>query len=494
MKFNKYLLGLGLSCSLVLTACEDVIDLEPEFQLEITDSFTTLDEHEYSLTGTYARLRATAYFGTGAQTTGTWASLPDMMGEDLVRTSEDLSNWATQVNWNYTTDENDLEEAWLAAYAVVLQANLTLQNIDRFEAAEPGRVNRIKGQALALRAMAHFDLLRFWGESYDRNSEAKGVPYKTSVDKFDLPARLTVRQTYDNIFADLEDAEELLGNVDRALNSSTNRAYLDQTAVKALLARVNLYAKQYEAAETYATQVIEAIPLATRDNFSSVWLDNYPANREVIWKVTYSAGEGSPATGVHISSTNRNRFRPSVAVMGLYDQANDVRYTSYFNTRSLGDNTRRIVNKFVGRGTSITALSQAAGRNMDNLVDWKIFRTGEMYLIRAEARAMQGGAKLLAGLSDLNELRAARIANYVPALNLTQQGLLDAIATERRKELFAEGHRWFDIKRTTRSVTRTESDATTTMSLAPGAREWAWPVPQGEVDANANLEQTTGYN
>ncbi len=132
---------------------------------------------------------------------------------------------------------------------------------------------------------------------------------------------------------------------------------------------------------------------------------------------------------------------------------------------------------------------------MENVVNWKVLRTGEMYLIRAEARALQGGAKEVSGLADLNELRAARITGYTSAV-LTGQALLDEIALERRKELLGEGHRWFDLKRTTRMINRTDAVQTSTKTtLAPTAREWVWPIPQAEIDANPNIkaQQSPGY-
>ena len=116
-----------------------------------------------------------------------------------------------------------------------------------------------------------------------------------------------------------------------------------------------------------------------------------------------------------------------------------------------------------------------------------------MYLIRAEARALQGAAKEALGLADLNTLRAARIAAYIPVV-LTGQTLLNEIQVERRKELFGEGHHWFDLKRTTRSINRVDRTLTSTRAiLAPTAREWVWPIPQGEIDANANMQQSPGY-
>ncbi len=120
-----------------------------------------------------------------------------------------------------------------------------------------------------------------------------------------------------------------------------------------------------------------------------------------------------------------------------------------------------------------------------------------MYLIRAEARALQAG-KEAGALADLNALRDARINNYTPVI-LAGAALVEAIAVERRKELFAEGHRWFDLKRTTRTIDRgagLECGAgTASCRLAPAAREWVWPVPQLEINSNPSMagQQTQGY-
>ncbi|RDV13728.1 RagB/SusD family nutrient uptake outer membrane protein [Pontibacter diazotrophicus] len=479
MRIKQLFIGFGLCCSLGLSACEEVIEVEPEFQRDANQLFTNLDDYEFALTGAYARFRQVGYFASGAQTTGTWSTLPDMMSDNLVQTSEDLANWANQTNWVYTADETDIAVAWISAYSVINQANLVLRDIEQFSETDPERVNRLKGQALAIRGMVHFDLLRYWGESFERNSTELGVPYVTVVDPESKPSRLNVSETYDNIFRDLQEAETLLGTVDREINA-TNRAYIDQTVTRAILARVNLYAKDYAAAENYATQVIEELPLATRNEFADIWTD--ATDDEVIWAVAFNAGEGTPSGGLFNAPSNRNRFRPSEELVDEYNEETDIRFPSYFSTRALGETERVIVNKFVSRGTA-----------QDNLVNWKVFRTGEMYLIRAEARALSGDES--GALEDLNTLRSARIEGYVP-VDLAGQALVDEIALERRKELFGEGHRWFDVKRTTRNLVREDCGTTATnCTLAPDAREWAWPIPQAEIDANENIstQQTSGY-
>ncbi|QJD96682.1 RagB/SusD family nutrient uptake outer membrane protein [Mucilaginibacter robiniae] len=501
MKFNKYILGVSL-CSMLVVAsssCKKVLDVTPTYTKDGSQIFTSITDYEYALTGAYSLFRQTGYYGNSANTTGAWSTLPDMMGEDLLQTTEDLTNSANLTNYTFNTLENDILTIWTAAYRVVNQANIVLRNIDQFNTTQPKAVNRIKGQALAIRAFAHFDLLRYWGADFDRNSTGLGVPYVTVVDQTYKPSRPTVKEDYDQILANLTAAETLLQNVDATINTSSSaRTLIDVTVVRAMLARVYLYTKNYTLAESYATQVITAIPLATADNFPNVWKDSYTTT-EVIWSVAYNSGDGSPSFNLNTSSTNRNSYKPTSTIINLFDNKTaDIRFSSYIASRTTGTGTaiitdpastitRKIVNKYVGKGS-----------NVDNVVNWKVLRTGEMYLIRAEARAMQTGKESLA-LADLNTLRAARITGYSNT-TLTGQALIDAIFTERRKELFAEGHRWFDLKRTTRTIQRTDlsggaqsvKDAT---SLPSSSKVWVFPIPQSELDANANIrnQQSTGW-
>jgi hypothetical protein len=162
----------------------------------------------------------------------------------------------------------------------------------------------------------------------------------------------------------------------------------------------------------------------------------------------------------------------------------DIRYDAYFADRpdDFGD-VRTVLIKHEAK------LSQIS--NPDGVVDFKAFRTGEMYLIRAEAYARKGGVSEVLGLADLNTLRAARIVGYTDVV-LAGAPLINAIATERRKELVAEGHRWFDLKRTTKTINRTFCSGT--CNLPPSSRAWNWPIPQPEIDANPNIgPQNAGW-
>ncbi len=489
---KKIILQFGWVLALlpVLVSCKKAIDLEPTHNVDGSNFFTKIEDYELSLTGVYTRLQQDSYYGNGNNGSGPFVGLPDMMSDNLFESAESLANYQNFSRWNYVADDPFVQDIWEDGYRVVQQANITLRGLDNFASTNAGAVNRIKAQSLALRAMAHFDLLRCFGEQFDRNSTARGIAY---VEKFDVeqkPARLTVKQTYDKIEADLKTAKNLMLSMDKAIQGTgtagTDRAYVDDMVVNGVLARMYLYANELDSAVKYSTLCINARPLASRTVFPNIWLD--ASTTEVIWSVKFESLNAGIGDLMFYPVSNRASYRPTTNLLGLYDAVNDVRYNSYYR------NLLRGANRTTAPARIVLIKYDAKQANLskpDGIVNFKALRTGEMYLIRAEAYARLGGANEALGLADLNTLRAARIAGYADEV-LTGPALIQAIATERRKELAGEGHRFFDLKRTTRTISRT-TNCTNFCTLSPGAREWAMPIPQSEILANEAAEQNDGY-
>jgi starch-binding outer membrane protein, SusD/RagB family len=473
--------------AVVLACCAKKVDLNPTYTVNGDASFNTVDDYQAALLGAYARLKSADYYGTGGLEPDGYVTLPDMLSDNLFETTESLANFTTLQRWAYTADNTNIENIWLAGYQVIQQANLVMRNIDKLAAANPGAVNRIKGQAIALRAHAHFDLLRWFGEDYNRNSTKLGVPYIEVYDIEQKPARLTVKQTLDKIEGDLKTAKALLSNTDQPIQSLTStagtaRPYIDTLVVDAMLARMYNYSAVSDSAIKYASIAINARPLASAASFPLIWQDASTA--EVIWSVKFESINSSIGASVFYSVGNRASYRPTTNLLNLYDQVNDVRYASYFRNLLRGTSrtttpARLVVIKYDAKQASVS--------KPDGIVDFKAFRTGEMYLIRAEAYALKGNN--VSALADLNALRTARGT----AVGVeTGAALMTAIFTERRKELVAEGHRFFDLKRTTRTINRT-TNCTNFCTLPSTAREWAFPIPQKEIDANPGIIQNPGY-
>ncbi len=159
--------------------------------------------------------------------------------------------------------------------------------------------------------------------------------------------------------------------------------------------------------------------------------------------------------------------------------------------------TRRdlIIRGSIGRGNaglneSIKFYGKNGQINLDNV---PLIRIPEMLFTRAEANFFLGNEA--AARTDLASMRAARLFTP-PTTSETGDALINAIWTERRKELAFEGHQWFDLKRTGRNLTG--KGWATTLAPVGGVMlftdfRFLAPIPLGEIDANPNLEQNVGY-
>ena len=467
---------ITISVLLLTFSCSNFTDIEPTHTLTDNNAFLSMADVELHLTGIYSAFQNGGHYGRA------FSMLPDMMTDNLTEGVESLGTYRNVVDWLYVANEGTISGIWSTPYSTINDCNILLKNIDKFAETKAGQKNRLKGQALAIRALCHFDVLRYFGQSYERNSDLLGVPIKleSSLTK---PARNTVKEVYDQVYADLNNARTLLNNTDIAINTAVKRSRIDAICVDAILARVALYANDYPTAITSAASVINSqFDLAPRTDFASIWTEDAIAN-EVIWSITYQQGDGYVAGDVFFAVNNRVSFKPSQTLLPSYNVTNDIRYSSYFSSTTSIRPGELIVSKYLGRNGST-----------DGVVNFKAFRVGEMYLIRAEAQALSNQEP--AAMADLNALRLARISGYINE-NLTGASLLGAIGVERRKELFLEGHRWFDLRRAGEGINRGGDclAPATACSLSSSSFRWIWPIPQDEILANPAIstQQNLGY-
>lgn len=485
---RKPIYTAALAAVLMLGACKKSIDIQPEYQLDGSKPLSTITEAETAITGMYASLRSANLYG-GSGGNQSFTSTPDMMSDDLIETFESLGNKRKFSEWTYASDNASIYATWVAAYQSIARANLILRDIDKFTGTNPKAVNRIKGQALALRAHMHFELLRYFAPTFSRSTDSLGIPYVKNFDVTAKPVRNSIKVCYDNILADLGQSVSLLGNIDKAINSSSSRAYIDIAAVYGMQARVNLYASQWADAIVAATNAINLKALAANaGTFQPIWWDE--SIDEVLWAIQFdSYAEGDCYANAYFAINNKSTYRPSNDLVALYNPSTDIRFDAYITSIGSGPTyagpSRLIVAKHWGKGTAT-----------DGVVNWKAYRTGEMYLIRAEANYRAGNQT--AALADLNGLRSKRILGFVNGSE-TGTTLFTAIQTERRKELAFEAHRFFDLKRwgkvaIARSSCGTSGNSPSNIcSLASSSRSWTWPMPFNEIITNTGIVQNPGY-
>lgn len=410
---------------------------------------------------------------------------------DEVKVAE-FYNAGTTHEWQYGSTDVGLRDNYTATtpnYRVIDRVNRVLAALPAADSTKAGDESlraRLRGEALFLRAFAHFILYKFYSGPYDPNGLA--MPYMETVSN-DPQARIKMDVYFGKMNSDIATAKTLLPNNLTDINRAT------RLAASALQARIALYMRDWAAAETYATEYINGVPLATMANFPGIWTDantNEQAFR-LVRTSSFGGRIGSLWRGTSASASNIGTvtWRPSDKIWDSYDQVNDVRFASYFKDEPLltaAGRGSRLIQKYAGT---------AYGTANENVANAKVFRTGEMYLIRAEARAEQNkvtGAN--SAESDVNALRTARITGYIPVVFASKTEAIDAVLLERFMELPYEGHRFWDLKRRGLPVSRLASDSPTpnAQTLPAGNFRFLLPIPQPEILANNLMEQNPGYN
>jgi len=460
--------GLALhSCSKLDTPPTDVIDP--------SKAFRNLDDLNIGVLGAYAAL-TTSLIEAGA-----------IVSDEVMYPTENTVSNNTAHRWLYNSGSSSVTSA-LYEYAVVIdRANRILEAAPTIPVAgEQNRLDQYRAEALALRAYSYLELIRAYASSYEPTG--MGMPYLKERTLAYL-ARESVKSNFDNLNADLKTAKELIPS---ALNVNTR---ITKTAIAAIQARAALYEKKWSDAITYASEVMAAEPLAPKSDFGKIWKDS--SQSEVIWKLARVVGDSrigeaffrDPGRAAEIVL-----YAPSFKLIDMFgtttQRADDVRFSSYIQyvpTRPTGK-SQYMIYKYIGKDP----VGQPA------LADIKLFRAGEMYLIKAEAELENnnGSAGITAAAKDLNDLRRARIYNYIDQNFNDKQSLVNAIYNERFKELAFEGHRFFDLKRRNLPVERTTQDAINTsgaVKLETTAAQYCFPISDREMSINKNMIQNPNY-
>jgi hypothetical protein len=455
-----------LLLSIFTMACNKKLDLQPSDTIDAGKAYQKIGDLNEGLIGAYAALTSTTIRASSL-----------VSDECMLPSDNSTGKYVSTYRWQYDPSSTTITDAWAEFYIAIDRLNRVLAAADRIKISTADEVLRdqYKGELLALRAYCHLELLRYFADKYE--SAAKGVPFM-SESKISYPARDKFGDVITKINADLTAARALIPA------SFDDKTRITLNTVIAIQARTALYAKDWANAAVYAKEVIAAEPLADRANFRSIWT---PAkkNKEVLWRLSRTATDEDLAGDIYYDTRKIILYVPSFALLSMFDKDNDVRFSSYIRVSpdAGGDNAPYIVSKYEGDV-----------ENTPNLADMIPFRTGEMYLILAEALTENNDPS--GGADALNELRAARISGYTPEAFSGKDTLIRAVYAERFKELAFEGHRFFDLRRRDLPVSRLPQDAVNALGatlLKSTDTRYTFPIPDAEILANKNMSQNSNY-
>ncbi len=470
MKINKIFILLSV-VGLCFQSC-DKLDSTSTDSIDSNKAFRNVDDVNMGVLGAYVPI-TTTLIEAGA-----------IVSDEVMMPQENTVSNSSLHKWQYNSSSGTVTAALTDYYIVINRVNLVLEALPTVAVTANTQqvLNQYHAELLALRAYSHFELLRAYASKYDM--DGMGIPYK-KTSSLTYPERPTVAANFVDINADLTAAKDLMP----ATFNSINR--ISKTAISAIQARVALYEKNWDNAIKYATEVINNQQLASKSDFPKIWTDNTSA--EIVWQLAREVGESRLGASFYRETGGIVLYAPSFKLRSQFNIVDDIRYASYIKydqsreANSGGAKSAYLVNKYIGGNNASPGLTNV-----------KLFRVGEMYLIRAEAEVEKNPtAGIAAANSDLNTLRAARIHNYTNQTVSTKEDVIDAVYMERFKELAFEGHRFFDLKRRNLPIQRVVQDLTdviTISQLTNKDAQYCFPIAADEMSVNKQMKQNPFYS
>lgn len=475
---------LGALAIILSTSCTDFLtELEPFQALPSSAAFSTAADLETALVGGYDALQDS---DLGANAFALNANI--LSDNGLWRGS--FPSYVDMFNRELDALNGEVLGMWRWGYRAINQANLVIASLDNIE-ADAAEINRLRGEALFLRGMVHFEMVRYFGQPWGASSSSDlGIPIMTTAvfsgPDITFPVRNTVAEVYTQAIADLTESASLLpamGEYGRA----------NGTAATAYLAEIAFQQRDYVRAASLAQDVINAGYSLTASPVDAFVNEGSP---EEIFAVV-STAQDNPGVNGSLATFHHVNGRGGDVVV-----SNDLRTNGYEaiitaeQLAAVGADTLVDLRSFALTSNGLLNIEKYEDftNNSDDLI---LVRLATFYLMRAEALARESGINA-ESIMLLNTIRnrsirrigadgmqasATDIISYEAADFANADALIEAIILERRVELAFEGNRLHDLRRLERSV----------RGIAFNANELLLPIPQREIDANQMLVQNPGY-
>ena len=430
---KKYIVYIALI--FVGISCSDEFDQKPSFSLPGNESIKDITTLNTAINGAYSALVNRWALA------GDVALYADAKGGDVQMIDKSSNHFQPVVI--YQTDRNSgiSINAYKQFSSMLARVNSILENVDNVSDKDSNKelYNDYLGQLYALRALGHFEMARLFAQipsaAADVNAENSGIVINDKVFPFDAKfKRSTLKQTYDFIVADLKKSMELLSKKEKEASGKIN-----YWAAEALLSRVYLYMNDNDNALKHATNVIANSPYKL-----------YSMNEYLtVWKKTGTSESLFEVLTTDKSNAQRNSLGYYTNPDGYPECAASEDFKTWLTSQTTDIRSQSIREKSADKGKhkgfyTIKYEGQEGASSPLYVNNFKVIRLSEVYLIAAEAKLKGGNAPdAKEAVWYYNELRKNRISDYVDAASVTLEEILD----ERRRELFCENHRMYDMVR-----------------------------------------------
>ncbi|HYG39636.1 MAG TPA: RagB/SusD family nutrient uptake outer membrane protein, partial [Cytophagales bacterium] len=457
------ILGMGL-----FTGCneDEFLNVPNENELSSSNYYTNVQNFELALNAVYSALKNEDLYGQNYYV------------ENLLPLAHESEYWSPQSRNEVTSSDGGVFIAWRGWYRLISRANDVIENvpvyIEKFTPNETdvAALNKILGQAKFLRGFAYFHMVRMWGEgSYKNGPDKLSIPLilKVATTRAEMMVpRATVSDVYTQILEDLKEAETLLPDSWDAANI----ARIDKYAVKAYLGQVYLFMEDYNQAKVYFEQIItnSSFSLLPYNEYREMFQGKHEFSSESILEINHDIDmsqniwENGLASGIAIElapvgrgwsnvtphSVNIDRFGSDPRLHVCTIHPDSLVATTDGKMEKAGNSLNNVTGHFFRKYVPIDYVIYNTNSGSD--INFILMRLADVYLMYAEV--MNVLSDDAAALEYVNKVKR-RAYGFDPNTprpevdyaGLTGGALRDRIREERFLELFAEGHRWFDIVR-----------------------------------------------
>ncbi|MBL7726251.1 MAG: RagB/SusD family nutrient uptake outer membrane protein [Dinghuibacter sp.] len=412
-KTNK-ITGIVAGAVLMLGACKKLDDIKPEGLVDPSVAITSETNVREVLISGYLSLASGNFYGGRLQVVSElMADKAD--GSGLLGYDADIYNLRSN-------SDAGTAEIYREPYRAIQRANLTLENLDKVGAANKAR---FEGEALFLRAVGHFELVRIFAQPYGYTSANThpGIVVRTNSAFNNNAARNSVAEVYTQVVNDLNAAAALL--------PAANGVFASRWAAKGYLAKVFFQMNKFDSAYKHASDVITGSG-ATFDNTAAFVTNRFgvTATTENVFGLVQDAVSGArfgTLRGAIDATTIANLGLPlTTAAYNEGFVSNDKRSAWYWENLGI----KRLKKYFAERLTL------------------PLVYITEMKLIRAESAA-ELNQNLATAIGDINDIinRAYTVPAPLPG-GATANIVLAKVREQRKLELVYElGDRLQQIKR-----------------------------------------------
>ncbi len=405
-KYSKYI--LFFIAALTVSSCDDYLDITPvgkvipetlpQFRAVLTTGYSVYPEHK-----AMSAIRAD--------------ELTMNEFSDVVVNYRDIYLW-NDINPDKITRSFPYQDL----YTTIFYTNVIINEASK-KLEDSSDKSQLLGEAYALRSMAYFDLINLFGKPYNPATAAsdKGVPLALEIDLEQAFVPQSVEVIYNQIISDANEAEKLL-NVETQPKGLNYR--FSKLALYSFESRIYLYQQQWQKSLDAANKA-----LAINSNVLNL-------NTSATFATKFDSAESILALEDGFINEIKGATYASPDLISAYSKTTDLRFPLYF----LASGSRFRIQKGGNDNQKCT------------------FRTSELYLTKAETSLKLnniGNAKTIVLSFIKNRYTATGYAQLEASVNaMNETDLTNFILAERQREFAVEGHRWFDLRRTTqKSIT-----------------------------------------